>query len=309
MNILLYHFGYRGDILVVGQHFTRELLTRYPHADIDLMVRPRMVEAGDFMMPLGVYRDILWGEKKDFHLSKESYDLAYMIDENVYPEGNLRTPFTKAGFPFRHHKLSLTVMPEDKALATRIIADLPRPIIAVQSDMSRKWPAERCAALNQRLAALGSLVTLGPDERYPSCEKPLSFLQSAALAASADIFVGIDSGIAHAAALMGVQTVLIPPVFPESWISPTEYANPFIADEACRHISIRPHPEDFCGHYFCLRPTAQGGIQPPGGNSLLVKCRWKKRFGIFKGNSCFNKISVDALYDVVVAAMKKRRLI
>lgn len=309
MNILLYHFGYRGDILVVGQHFTRELLTRYPHADIDLMVRPRMVEARDFMKPLGLYRDILLGEKRDFQLSKATYDLAYMIDENVYPEGNLRTPFTKAGFPFRHHKLSLAVVPEDKALAARIVAGLPRPIIAIQSDMARKWPAERCAALKQQLAALGSLVTLGPDERYPSCAEPLSFLQSAALAASADIFVGVDSGIAHVAALMGVQTVLLPPVFPESWISPTEYANPFIDNEDNRHISVRPFLKDFCGHYFCLCSTSQGAVRAPGGNSLLVKCVWKKRYGVLRGESCFNKITATAFYDTVAAAMKKRRLI
>lgn len=44
MNILLYHFGYRGDILVVGQNFTRELKLRFPEATIDLMMRPRMAD-------------------------------------------------------------------------------------------------------------------------------------------------------------------------------------------------------------------------------------------------------------------------
>lgn len=309
MNILLYHFGYRGDILVVGQNFTRELKVRFPEAIVDLMVRPRMAEAEDFMGPLNLYRSILLGEKKDFHALKEQYDLSFMIDENVYPEGNLRTPFTKAAFPYRNHKLTLVVTEKNRQTAADIAANLPRPLIALQSDMARKWPSERVDMLITRLAALGTLITLGPDERYPGLDRSLTFCESAALAAHADLFVGIDSGIAHAAVLMGVQTVLLPPVFPESWISPTEYANPFIADDACKHISIRPPHEDFCGHYFCLQPTADGGIRPPGGNPQLVKCTWKKRFGIISGACCFKKITVDAIYDVAVAAMKNRRLI
>lgn len=309
MKILLYHFGYRGDILVVGQNFTRELKLRYPDAIIDLMVRPRMAEAKDFMEPLVLYGDIFFGEKKDFYLIKGQYDLSFMIDENVYPEGNLRTPFTKAAFPFRQHRLVLATTSEDRALAADIANRFIRPVIAMQSDMERKWPEERVALLRQRLSTLGTLLTLGPEQRFSGVDRPITFRESAALVAHADIFVGIDSGIAHAAALMGVQTILLPPVFPEMWISPTEYANPFIQNEAEKHISIRPPIGEFCGHYFCLQPTRKGGIKRSGGDPLRVQCLWKKKWGVLKRVCCFQKVSVDNFLSVVVDTMQKRGLI
>lgn len=309
MNILLYHFGYRGDILVVGQHFTRELQVRYPESSIDLMVRPRMAEVREFMGPLGLYRNILLGEKKDFYAQKGKYDHAYMIDENVYPEGNLRTPFTRAAFPYRQHRLSIAITPEDRAVVEGIVSGLPRPIIATQSDMARKWPAERVELLRQRLSGMGSLLILGPEERYAGLDRPLTFRESAALVANADIFVGIDSGIAHATALVGVQTILLPPVFPESWISPTEYANPFIADDSAKHVSMRPPVEGFCGHYFCLCPTAEGGIRRPGGDPFRVKCVWKKRWGMIKGECCFQKVTVEDYLNTVTTILRKRGLV
>ncbi len=309
MNIILYHFGYRGDILVVGQNFTRELQDRYPEASIDLMVRPRMADAIDFMGPMKLYRSILLGEKKDFLALKAQYDLSFMIDDLVYPEGNLRTPFTKAAFPFCQHKLVLATTPQDRTLAADIAKGLTHPVIATQSDMNRKWPDERVTLLRQQLSTLGTLLILGPDQLYPGLDRPLTFRESAALAAQADIFVGIDSGIAHAAALMGVQTVLLPPVFPESWISPTEYANRFIPNEAERHISMRPPRGEFCGHYFCLRPTATGGIKRPGGDPLRVRCVWKKRWGLLKGECCFQKVSLKDYMDAVERALQRRGLL
>lgn len=309
MNILLYHFGYRGDILVVGQNFTRELLARYPKAEIDLMVRPRMAEVRDFMGPMGLYRSILLGEKKDYRGLKAQYDLAFIVDENVYPEGNLRTPFTKAGFPFRQHRLSLTVTPEDSILAERIVAGLARPIIATQSDMNRKWAADKVMLLWKQIYDLGSLLIVGPEERYPGIDRPLTFRESAALVAQADLFIGIDSGIAHAAALVGVKTILMPPVFPEFWISPTEYANPFIVNEVEKHVSIRPSPEDFCGHYCCLKPTRSRGIAKGCGDPMKVKCVWKKSWGFIKDECCFQSITVDAYLEAVRQAFVARGLV
>lgn len=309
MNILLYHFGYRGDILVAGQNFTRELKQRYPHASIDLMLRPRMREARDFLEPLGLYSAFLLGEKRDYHLLKDRYDLAFMIDECVYPEGHLRTVFTKAGMPFRQHKLSFTTREEDDNLARDIARHFKRPIIATQDDMSRKWPQEKVKELWARLSGIGSLLVVGPEQILPGVNRSLTFRESAALLRQADIFVGIDSGLGHTSALVGTQTVLLSMAHPESWISPTEYANPFISDENIRHVSVRPPSADFCGHYLCLDPTARGGIKPPSGNPLLVKCTWKKRFGFLKGISCYSKISVDTFHEAVVDVMQKRDLI
>jgi len=309
MKILLYHIGFRGDILVVGQNFSRELHLRYQQATIDLMLRPRMREAQDFLEPLALYRQFLFGEKADYLSLKGEYDLAFMIDEHIFPEGHLRTIFTHAGFQFRHHQLAIVTRENDDKLAYDIARHCRRPLIATQDDMARKWPQAKVEELRKRLSGIGSLLTVGPGQTFPGCERPLTFRESAALLREADIFVGIDSGIAHAAALVGTQTVLLPMAHPENWISPTDYANPFIADDNARHISVYPPREEFCGHYFCLRPAGSGGIARPSGNPLLVKCVWKKRWGIFKSTSCFNKISVDTFYNTVVETMQRRKLL
>jgi ADP-heptose:LPS heptosyltransferase len=309
LRILFYHFGFRGDILVAGQNFTRELQQRYPSAAIDLMLRPRMHEAQDFLAPLGLYRRFLFGEKRDFQAIKGRYDLAYMLDEHIYPEGHLRTIFTHAGFPFRKHPLTFVTREEDDKLAAEIAGQYRRPLIATQDDMARKWPKAKVDELRERLSKVGSVLIVGPDRIFPGLDRPLTFRESAALLRLADIFVGIDSGIAHTAALVGTQTVLLLMAHPESWIAPTEYANPFIPDDNAKHVSIRPPQNEFCGHYLCLRSTAEGGISKPSGNPLLVKCNWKKRWGLFKGTSCFNKLPVDTFYDTVVDAMRKRMLL
>lgn len=309
MNILLYHFGYRGDILVVGQNFTRELQSRFPEASIDLMIRPRMEDFVEVITPLGLYNKILLGEKKDFRLLEGAYDKSYMIDECVYPEGNLRTPFTKAGFAFRYHPLKLITTNEDKELVSAIVANLTRPIIAFQDDMERKWPASSVTMLREKLEELGAVLIVGPSQKYSSVGRTLSFRESAALLEHADIYVGIDSGIAHAAALVGTQTVLIPPVFPESWISPTEYANPFIADAAAKHISVRPNSIKFCGHYFCLKATKTAGIKRHCGDPKSVKCVWDKKWGIVAKRSCFWEITVSDFFLMVVKTMRERALL
>lgn len=306
MNILLYHFGYRGDILVVGQNFTHELQTRFPEATIDLMIRPRMADFIEAIAPLGLYKNILLGEKEDFQSVKAAYDKSYMIDECVYPEGNLRTPFTKVGFPFRHYPLTLVTTKEDKELVSSIVQQLPRPIIAFQEDMERKWPASSVIALKRKLEEIGTVLVVGPSQIYPAINRKLSFRESAALLELTDIYVGIDSGIAHAAALVGTQTILIPPVFPESWISPTEYANPFITEDVLKHISVRPYNENFCGHYLCLKSTQLSKIKRFCGDPMMVKCAWKKKFGLFKRDCCFLNIKPDDFYRVVEAAFLKR---
>lgn len=308
MKILLYHFGYRGDILVSGQNFTRELKKRFPEAHIDLMIRPRMTDFVKVVESLDLYKNILLGEKEDFKRVQDTYDDSYMIDECVYPEGNLRTPFTKAGFAFCLHQLQLITTKEEKDLARSIISKLSRPIISFQEDMSRKWPQKYVDALQNKLSKLGTVLVVGPNQKYLGSDKSLTFQESAALIETTDIYVGIDSGIAHAAALVGVQTILLPPVFPEYWISPTEYANPFIPDDELKHVSVRPHNEDFCGHYFCLKSTPTGGIKRFCGDPLMIKCACKKSFGVFKRKCCFLNINDDDFYMHIKTALMRRSL-
>ena len=314
MAILLYHFGYRGDILVTGQNFALELQARFPGEPIDLMLRPRMREMEPVLAPLGLFQTFLWGEKPDFETTRSGYGRAYMLDELVYPEGNLRTPFVKAGFEFRQHELQLAISPEAAALAAPIRARLReaaagRPLVFTQSDMMRKWHENFVRDFWERLDAIGHRVVMGPEELLPGAGRPLTFLESAAVLAEGDLFCGIDSGIAHAAALVGLQTILIPPVFLETWISPTSYANPFIPNSARRHISMRPPEEKFCGDYLCLRPDGRGGIKSKSGNPLEIRCDWKKRFGFWKDECCFLKITPERFFETARLVLEGRGLL
>lgn len=309
MRILLYHFGYYGDIIVVGQNFARELKTRYPESNISLMVRPRINKILDIVEPMNLFSEIIYGEKSDYQKVIQDFDQSYMIDEFVYPEGNLRTIFTKSGFPFRQHKLSLDFKDSQIATAKEIIRDKRKPVITTQDDMHRKWSESKVFDFQNQIKRMASCIVLGPDIIHKPINRKLSFLESCAVAHLSDIFVGIDSGIAHGAALSGTQTILIPPLIPESFISPTEYANPFIREENKKHISIRPELEDFCGNYKCLKGTRDNAVEQPIGNPLKVKCTWNKKYFFMTKPSCFTKISVQLFYDKIFSALKNRDLI
>ena len=309
MKILLYHFGYYGDIIVVGQNFAKELKVRYPSCEISLMVRPRINYINDIIKPLNLFNEVIHGEKSDFYTLKSKFEQSYLIDEYVYPEGNLRTIFTKAGFPFRQHKLNLEFEESHIKIARQIIGNLSSPIITTQDDMCRKWDENKVKSFQAKLHELGQVIVLGPDVVHFPINRKISFLESCAVAHLSDLYVGIDSGIAHGAALSGTQTVLIPPLIPESFISPTEYDNLFIKDENKKHISIRPNSNDFCGNYKCLKGTKKSAVEQPIGNPLKVKCNWRKKYFFSNKPSCFTKIRVDMFYDRVEAILEKRNLI
>jgi ADP-heptose:LPS heptosyltransferase len=309
MRILLYHFGYYGDIIVVGQNFARELKIRFPNSNISLMVRPRINKIKDIVEPLNLFSEVIHGEKSDYQEVLKNFDQSYMIDEFVYPEGNLRTIFSKSGFPFRQHKMSLCFNKSHIATANEIISNKKTPIITTQDDMDRKWCQSKVLDFQKQIKRLGDCITLGPDIVHKPINRKISFLESCAVAHLSDIFVGIDSGIAHGAALSGTQTVLIPPLIPEFFISPTEYANPFISEDNKKHISIRPKLEDFCGNYKCLKRTKDNAVEQPIGNPLKVKCNWNNKYFFLAKPSCFTKISVQMFYDKVLGALEKRNLI
>ena len=309
MKILLYHFGYYGDIIVVGQNFAKELKVRYPNCEISLMVRPRIDYINDIIKPLNLFKEVIYGEKSDYHILKSKFERSYLIDEYVYPEGNLRTIFTKSGFPFRQHKLNLEFEESHIAIARKIIGNFSPPIITTQDDMYRKWDENKVKIFQEKLLKLCQVIVLGPDVVHFPINRKISFLESCAVAHLSDLYVGIDSGIAHGAALSGTQTVLIPPLIPEFYISPTEYDNQYIKHENKKHISIRPDSNDFCGNYKCFKGTKKSAVEQPIGNPLKVKCNWKKKYFFSHKPSCFTKISVSMFYDRVESILEKRNLI
>jgi ADP-heptose:LPS heptosyltransferase len=309
MKILLYHFGYYGDIIVVGQNFARELKIRFPNCEISLMVRPRINRIYNIVKPLNLFKEIIYGEKTDFKEHSKYFEKSFIIDEFVYPEGNLRTIFSKAGFPFRQHKLHLEFQDPHLAIAKKIVGYSSSPIITTQDDMCRKWDENKVKSFQKELHKLGKVIVLGPNVIHLPINRKISFLESCAVAHLSDLYAGIDSGIAHGAALSGTQTILIPPLIPEYFISPTEYANPFIENEKEKHHSIRPRPEDFCGNYKCLKGTKKNAVEQPIGNPLKVKCNWNKKHFFSSKPSCFTKISVDMFYDKVESILKNRELV
>lgn len=265
------------------------------------MIQPKVHYVKDIISPLQVFNEILIGDYDDYASIECQYDRSFTLDSFIYPEGHLRAPFVKAGIPFEIFPLTLKISQKQRDIASKIIKGMSietgSKIIAIQDDMDRKWGAEKVKKLKYRLSKIAKIVVIGPKVIHNSCSSPLTFLESVALIQKADLFVGVDSGIAHGAALSGTQTILMPPIHPENWISPTEYANRNRKEK--KHISIRPEPDEFCGHYFCLKPDKKGGTHPPHGNPIETRCSFFKQFFFFKTESCFSKISVDKFYKVV----------
>jgi ADP-heptose:LPS heptosyltransferase len=309
VNILLYHWGYYGDIIVVGQNFAKELKGRYPGCKIDLMVRPRIKNIKDILHSLNLFQSFIEGEKEDYNSLKSDYDKHYLIDDRVYPEGHLRTIFTHSGFNFRQHPLKLIFNNEQLRIASEIVSPHNRPVITSQDDMARKWSSVKSANLQKKISGRFKLILVGPNQIHPEVGRKLTFMESCAVISLSDLFFGIDSGIAHGAALSGTQTILIPPIHPEYFISPTSYGNQFIADPNLHHISIKPDPADFCGNYLCLKSNRKGQLSKPSGTPKEVRCNWKKKYFLFPSNSCYNEISTEYFYNIILKTLKNRNLL
>jgi len=309
MKILLYHWGYYGDIIIVGQNFARELKSRYPNSKIDLMVRPRIRGIDDILSSLDLFQNFIQGEKEDYNSLKSHYDKHYLIDDRVYPEGHLRTIFTHSAITFRQHPLKLIFNSEQLEIASKIVGAHNRPVITSQDDMARKWSSAKSANLQTKISGRFKLILVGPNQIHPAVGRKLTFMESCAVISLSDLFFGIDSGIAHGAALSGTQTILIPPIYPEYFISPTSYGNQFIADQNLHHISIKPDPADFCGNFLCLKSTKKGQLSKPSGTPKEVRCNWKKKYFLFSSNSCYNEISTETFYNVILKTLKNRNLL
>ncbi len=268
MKTLIYHAGFIGDIIVCGQNFALELLARNKHQKVDIIIQEKVSHVSEIISPLNIFNNIIFGNEETFNKIKDQYSKSYIMDGNVFPEGNLRTPFTHAGIPFKQHHLKLKLSKQHKAVADKITQEIHGKIIIMQDDMDRKWDSKNVRALKSELEKIATVITVGPSIIHKNHPDPLSFLESVALIEKSEMFVGIDSGIAHGAALIGIKTILIPPVFPEHWISPTEYANPFTEN---KHISVRPPQELFCGNYLCLKSNSSGGLKHGCGHPLHVK--------------------------------------
>jgi ADP-heptose:LPS heptosyltransferase len=304
MKIIIYHKGFIGDIIVCGQNFALGLIDKYPNSKVDIVIQKKVAHVEEIIRPLDIFNKIILGSRSDYENIKKQYDKHFLMDEFIYPDGHLRAPFLKAGIPFDIYPLKIVISQKHKQVADMIFGDSDEKTVVMQHDMDRKWPKEKVEKLKSKLSKKVRILTVGPDVVFPGFDKPLSFLESVALISRVDCFVGIDSGIAHGAALSGTQTILIPPIHPESWISPTEYANRNRKEK--KHISIRPEPDEFCGHYFCLKPDKKGGTHPPHGNPIETKCSFFKQFLFFKTESCFNKISVDKFYKTVIKEVYKK---
>lgn len=123
----------------------------------------------------------------------------------------------------------------------------------------KRWPADRFAALADRLAAEGNQISLtcGPaDEeavaavlRLVQVARPevlagRSLEDLAKILAAASLFVGNDSGITHLAALLGTPTVAIfGPYDPAYWAPLGEQVVVVDAGSSCDH---RADPRDGC---------------------------------------------------------------
>src|SRR5262249_9511018 len=120
----------------------------------------------------------------------------------------------------------LGITPSLRAEAQRLLAGLPRPVIAIHAGASwqtKRWPAEHFAALASRALAGfggGGVIVGGPGEEAigkavaSAIAGPVldvtgktGLLQLAAVLQSADVMLSNDSGPMHLAAALGTRVV------------------------------------------------------------------------------------------------------
>jgi heptosyltransferase-2 len=120
----------------------------------------------------------------------------------------------------------LPIGPADRAVADELLADLPRPIVALHPgsgaySTARRWAADRFAEVGRRLRGRrgASIVVVGnePDANAPVAAATggrdlggrTTLRQLAAVLAQVDLLVSNDSGVLHVAAAAGAPIVAI----------------------------------------------------------------------------------------------------
>lgn len=114
-------------------------------------------------------------------------------------------------------------------VATRRMADPPRAVIRTGAGQAvREWPRQRYGEIAARLRIAGWAAQV-IDEHYDSLDRLMEVL------ATADLFIGNDSGPGHLAALLGVPTFTVfGPQVPEAF-HPAHPAARWIEGAPCPH--------------------------------------------------------------------------
>jgi heptosyltransferase-2 len=179
---------------------------------------------------------------------------------------------------FEPGRLKISLSPQARALAEDALQGVPAPAVAIAPGArwaTKRWPAERFAAVADALAAEGCAIVLcgGPGDRdafatfraatRAKVAADLSFLPVDALAAAiarVQLLVACDSGPVHLAAAVGTPTLaLFGPTSTERW-GPPPPGRALALGLACAPCSN--HGGDFCpeGHHRCLADLAPEAV-------------------------------------------------
>jgi ADP-heptose:LPS heptosyltransferase len=168
----------------------------------------------------------------------------------------------------------LTVAQNAKAIADeklrKVLPGIPSGIITIQTGPSwpiREWPRE---AWKKLIAELGrqtpaSVVQIGTDHHLAMGHSEVSALpgtvslvnhltleESCAVIAASDLFIGIDSGLLHVAAALGVPCVgIFGPTSPQLRLPARDVRNCVVSRvhcQGCHHRIPRIHWEKNCPH-------------------------------------------------------------
>ena len=197
-------FGTPGDTLLTAT-ICRHIKTRFPRIRINCVTRnPSLLEIDPHLASIN-------GPETLFRLN-----FFYQRPEGP-PENILRPTLQRVGIHEYDYRARVYLRPEELAAGERRLAELPKPIVAFNV-MSRErvkiWPEEYWRAILFDLRQHGSLVQLG-DDREPHFDGvtrfagTLSLRESMAVLAHADLHLGPDSFLMHAANGLDVPSVII----------------------------------------------------------------------------------------------------
>ena len=179
---------------------------------------------------------------------------------------------------FEPGRIKISLSPQARALAEDALQGVPAPAVAIAPGArwaTKRWPAERFAAVADALAAEGCSIVLcgGPGDRdafaafraatRAKVAADLSFLPVDALAAAiarVQLLVACDSGPVHLATAVGTPTLaLFGPTSTERW-GPPPPGRALALGLACAPCSN--HGGDYCpeGHHRCLSDLAPEAV-------------------------------------------------
>lgn len=278
---------------------------KYPGCTVDYMISnirtKAVLETNPFID--NVILEDNWGMFRERDTNEEGelakkYDISYGL---YWWQGSIIKSFLEdLGLPTDYTRVTIYKHKKYNKKAKELWCDMPRPRIAVQSDMGTsmyngmpKWNKDFYPQLMKGLAELGTACRLGSEKIETEYPEDIEVIREA------DILVCSHGSIEHAAAAVGCQTVSMSTIFDPSLCMAASYQNKYLPTNK-QHVIVKP--QNWCQDYnrcITTKPLNAHHEVPPYGFPHKFPPHMYKPCDFGFKYSCVHEINPDYIVQKV----------